>query len=173
MEYGKKGYPIIVTRTTNNFGPWQFPEKALPRWITNLLLNQTIPLWGEGKQVRDWLYAPVNAKTIAFILERGQAGEAYNVAANHQPEITNRQAAEWLCAIIGRDPNEAISYVPDPRPNHDFRYALDTTKLRSLGWDETGNPREEFAKTVSWYQQRLRWWQLRKAEAERIYGGKS
>lgn len=169
MDFGRRGYPVLVTRTTNNFGPWQFPEKALPRWITNLLSQKKIPLWGEGKQVRDWLYAEDNAQAIAFLLEKGSVGEAYNVAANHQPEITNRQAAEWLCRILSLDPEEWIEHIPDPRPNHDFRYALNTEKLQAIGWRLSSDPYEQFRQTVAWYQEHSDWWQRRKAEAERIY----
>ncbi len=169
MDWGAKGHPVIVTRTTNNFGPWQFPEKALPRWITNLLSDQPIPLWAPGLQVRDWLYAPTNAEAIEFVLLHGKDGQAYNVAANNRPEITNKQAATWLCEILHIDPEKGIVMTPDPRPNHDFRYALDTTKIEALGWKPTFNPRAEFEATVKWYQEHEAWWQKRKAEAERIY----
>jgi dTDP-glucose 4,6-dehydratase len=165
----KKGYPIIITRTTNNFGPWQFPEKALPRWITNLLLGSKIPLWGEGLQVRDWLFAPENAKAIDFILTNGKVGEVYNVAANNRPEITNRQAAEMVCITMGLRPSDWISYVPDPRPNHDFRYAIDTTKLESLGWQPIRDIEQQLKVTVEWYKNNHEWWEKRKQEAEKIY----
>jgi len=169
QDFAKKGAPILITRTTNNFGPWQFPEKALPRWITNLLLNQKIPVWGEGSQVRDWLFAPENAKAIEFVLEKGKLGEVYNVAANNRPEITNKMAAVMLCKALNRDPEEWIEYVPDPRPDHDFRYAIDTTKLESLGWSPEREPEKQFAETLKWYQENEKWWQARKAEAEKIY----
>lgn len=169
QDFAKKGAPILITRTTNNFGAWQFPEKALPRWITNLLLGQKIPVWGEGLQVRDWLYAPENAKAIEFVLEKGKLGEVYNVAANNRPEITNRMAAEMLCRAMKIDPKEWLDFIPDPRPGHDFRYALDTSKLESLGWQPERKPEEQFAQTLKWYQKHLEWWQKRKAEAEKIY----
>ncbi|HEY1074230.1 MAG TPA: NAD-dependent epimerase/dehydratase family protein [Patescibacteria group bacterium] len=169
LEYAAKGAPILVSRTTNNFGPWQFPEKALPRWITNLLMGKKIPLWGEGLQVRDWLYAPIHAEALNFVLEHGQLGEAYNIAANHDPEITNKQAALWLCEILHKDPEEMIEYIPDPRPNHDFRYALNTEKIASLGWKPSGKARSQFEETVEWYQSHEAWWRKRKEEAERIY----
>ncbi len=169
MEYGAKGYPIIVTRTTNNFGPWQFPEKALPRWITNLLMDQKIPIWGEGQQVRDWLFAPDNAEAHAFILEHGELGEAYNVAANQADEITNKQAATWVCDILKKDPAEWLDFIPDPRPDHDFRYALNTDKLAKLGWSAQPRAYEQFKETIEWYVAHPEWWQKRKAEAEKIY----
>jgi len=169
QEFAKTGAPILITRTTNNFGPWQFPEKALPRWITNLLLGEKIPVWGEGKQVRDWLYAPENAKAIEFVLEKGKLGEVYNVAANNKPEIENRRAAEILCAGLDLDPKKWIEFVPDPRPQHDFRYAIDTTKLESLGWKPERKPEKQFKETILWYKEHEDWWKRRKEEAEKIY----
>ncbi len=169
QNFAKKGAPILITRTTNNFGPWQYPEKALPRWVTNLLLGEKIPVWGEGKQVRDWLFAPDNAKAIEFVLENGKLGEVYNVAANNKPEITNKMVAKILCKSLDKDPNEWIDYIPDPRPDHDFRYAIDTTKLESLGWKPNRDPENQFPETVKWYQDNQEWWKKRKAEAESIY----
>lgn len=169
MEAGRSGQPVIVVRPTNNFGPWQYPEKALPRWITNLLLSKTIPLWGEGLQVRDWLYAPVTAEGLEFLMFNGVNGNAYNVAANHDPEITNRQAAEWICKIMNVDPNKGIEFIPDPRPNHDFRYALDISKLKKLGFTATTKAYIQFEETVKWYTENELWWKIRKAEAESIY----
>lgn len=169
MDYAKQGQPIIVTRTTNNFGPWQFPEKALPRWITNLLLGKKIPLWGEGLQIRDWLFAPENAKAIEFVLECGTLGEVYNVAANNVPELTNRAIAEMVCHALDKDPNDWIDHIPDPRPDHDFRYAIDTTKLEDLGWKPNRDPEKQIIDTVRWYQKNKKWWEKRKKEAEKIY----
>ncbi|MGA2667944.1 MAG: NAD-dependent epimerase/dehydratase family protein [Ignavibacteria bacterium] len=169
MEFAKRGFPVIVVRPTNNFGPWQYPEKALPRWISNLLLGKKIPLWGEGLQIRDWLYAPDTAKAIESLLLNGKTGEAYNIAANHDPEITNRRAAEWICKILNVDPKEGIEFVPDPRPNHDFRYALNTAKVQKLGFKVKTDPYEQFRETVEWYKQNRKWWMTRKEEAESIY----
>lgn len=169
QSYAQKGYPILITRTTNNFGPWQFPEKALPRWITNLILGKKIPIWGEGKQIRDWLYAPENAKAIEFLLENGKIGEVYNVAANNVPEITNFNTAKIVCEAMNLDPKKWIEFVPDPRPDHDFRYAIDTIKLEKLGWKPERDPKKQFKQTVEWYQKNQKWWQKRKAEAEKIY----
>jgi dTDP-glucose 4,6-dehydratase len=160
---------IVVVRMTNNFGPWQFPEKALPRWITNLLLGEKIPLWGEGLQVRDWLYAPVCCEGIEHILRYGLPGQAYNIAANNQPEITNRHAAEMVCGFMGKNPDEWIRHDPDPRPDHDFRYALDCSKIHTLGWKPPQEIEQQFEVTVKWYHDHRDWWEPRKAEAERIY----
>ena len=167
--FAKKGAPILIVRMTNNFGPWQFPEKALPRWITNLLIGEKIPVWGKGEQVRDWLYAPECARAIDFVLKHGKLGEVYNIAANNKPEITNRRAAEMLCEALKLDPKKWIKFVPDPRPQHDFRYAINTEKLESLGWKPQRLPERQFAKTLKWYRQNKAWWKKRKEEAERIY----
>jgi dTDP-glucose 4,6-dehydratase len=169
MEMGKNGYPVIVVRPTNNFGPWQYPEKALPRWITNLLSGEKIPLWGEGRQVRDWLYAPVTCEALEFLILKGIDGSTYNIAANHTPEITNRTAAEWICGILRVKPPEGIDFIPDPRPNHDFRYALSTDRIKALGFNFVNNPLDQFRETVEWYKQNSAWWKSRKAEAESIY----
>jgi dTDP-glucose 4,6-dehydratase len=169
MEYGRKGNPVIVLRPTNNFGPWQYPEKALPRWITNITLGEKIPLWGKGEQVRDWLFAPMTAEVVEFLLLNGEAGNAYNVAANHDPEITNRQAAEWICELLGMNKEEWINFIPDPRPNHDFRYALNTEKIKKLGFQPEFDIYKQFKETVEWYLNNKFWWMKRKEEAESIY----
>lgn len=171
MEFDGEEMEVVVMRPTNNFGPWQFPEKALPRWITNLILGKKIPLWGKGKQVRDWLFAPENAKAIQFVLENGKLGEVYNVAANNVPEITNYDAATMVCELMDLDPKEWIELIPDPRPDHDFRYAIDTKKIEKLGWKPERNPQKQFSETIKWYKNNRTWWEKRKAEAERIYNG--
>ena len=168
-ESGKQGNPVIVVRPTNNFGPWQYPEKALPRWISNLMLGKKIPLWGEGLQVRDWLYAPLTAEAIEFLILKGENGNAYNIAANHDPEITNRKAAEWICKIMAIKPEDGIEFTPDPRPNHDFRYALKTDKIKKLGFDFKCDAFPQFKETVDWYKKNTGWWKARKEEAESIY----
>lgn len=168
MEFGRN-YPVVVLRPTNNFGPWQYPEKALPRWISNILLGSKIPLWGEGQQVRDWLYAPLTSECILFLLEKGVNGNAYNVAANHDPEISNRIAAEWICRLLGVDPEKWIEFIPDPRPNHDFRYALNVEKITKLGFKPVIDPLNQFKTTVDWYKENRSWWIRRKEEAESIY----
>ena len=168
MEFGRN-YPVVVLRPTNNFGPWQYPEKALPRWITNILLGKKIPLWGEGLQVRDWLFAPVTSECIEFLLHSGENGNAYNVAANHNPEISNKSAAEWICKLLGVEPEKWIEFIPDPRPNHDFRYALNIEKITKLGFKPQIEPFSQFKITVNWYKEFRAWWQKRKEEAESIY----
>ncbi len=169
VSMGQAGAPVVVVRTTNNFGPAQHPEKALPRWITNLLGGERIPLWGEGLQVRDWLYVDEHVRGLVYVMEHGQVGQAYNIAANHKPEITNRMAAELLCRLMDLDPAEWIEYTPDPRPNHDFRYALDTAKIEALGWRPEVSLEQQFQATIDWYRENEDWWRVRKAVAEARY----
>ncbi len=164
--------PVIIVRPTNTYGPRQYPEKALPRWITNLIDGQPIPLWEPGTQVRDWLFVEDTARGILFVIEHGQWGEVYNLGANQTPEITNRLAANELCRLLNRDPNEFIQMIPDPRPDHDVRYSVDISKLVALGY----KPQTPFAdgarQTVDWYRANETWWRPIKAEAESIYVNK-
>jgi dTDP-glucose 4,6-dehydratase len=170
QEFGKTR-PVMILRPTNNFGPWQYPEKALPRWITNLILGEKIPIWGEGLQVRDWLFAETTANCIKFLFENGKPGNAYNLARNNKPEITNLNAAKWICELMDISVEEGINFIPDPRPNHDFRYALNINKLQTLGFipERLVDPFFQFKETVDWYKQHTDWWEKRKAEAESIY----
>lgn len=170
LDFGKKGLPVVVARPTNNFGPRQFPEKALPRWITNLILGEKIPLWGEGKQIRDWLHVEDTCRAIELLLEKGNIGEAYNIGANHQPEIENRRAAELLVEIMEL-PREMISFIPDPRPHHDFRYGVDTGKIKKLGFEPDLDLKKFLKETIAWYKANPSWWKPLKEEAERIYKG--
>ncbi|MFH1749937.1 MAG: NAD-dependent epimerase/dehydratase family protein, partial [bacterium] len=167
MQFGKK-ISVIVVRPTNNFGPKAFPEKALPRWITNLLLDEKIEVWGEGKQVRDWLYVTDTCKALDILIKKGKPGEAYNIGANNDPEIPNIQIAKWLVEMMGKDQN-MIRFVPDPRKHHDFRYGVDTAKINKLGWYPKTELKLAFKETINWYKENTAWWKKHKAEAEKIY----
>jgi dTDP-glucose 4,6-dehydratase len=160
--------PVMIIRPTNNYGPRQYPEKALPRWITNLVSGGTIPLWGDGQQVRDWLFVEDTARAVLGLLEQGSWGEIYNLGANHNPEITNRQAAELVCDTLGL-PHDRITHIPDPRPDHDVRYGVDTTKLQKLGFQSATPFSDGLRQTLQWYVGHPKWWQAIKAEAESIY----
>lgn len=170
QEFAASG-KVIIVRPTNNYGPRQYPEKALPRWITNLLDGGTIPLWGEGTQVRDWLFVEDTARALLQIIDQGSWGETYNIGANHDPEITNRQAAELVCDALNL-PHERITHIPDPRPDHDVRYGVDTTKLEALGYKPNTPFVDGLRQTVDWYTANEAWWRAIKAEAESIYAGK-
>ena len=155
------GLDVRITRCTNNYGPYQFPEKVVPLFVTNLLDGATVPLYGDGQHVRDWLHVDDHCRGIQLVLERGAPGEVYNIGGG--TELTNRQLTERLLALTGRDAS-AIRHVPD-RPGHDRRYCLDGSKLAALGYA----PRVPFevglADAVEWYGRRRDWWEPLKRRA--------
>ena len=167
-EYMDK-IPINIIRPTNNFGPYQHPEKLFPRSITRILTGQATVLWGEGNEIRDWLYAPDDARAIDLVMHKASAGEIYNVAANHSPEIRNRDLIHWLMGRLYEN-NARIQHTPNPRPAHDFRYGLNDSKLRNeLGWRPGEDVWEQFEKTLQWYKKNEGWWKPLLKEAESIY----
>jgi dTDP-glucose 4,6-dehydratase len=151
--------PVIVTRCTNNFGPYQFPEKLIPLFITNLINNQKVPIYGTGQNVRDWIHVRDHCSAIDFLLARGQAGEIYNIGGGN--EKTNLEITRLILAKLNRS-SSMIEYVRD-RPGHDFRYSLDCSKLIAMGWKPAYTFNEAIEDTISWYIQNERWWRpLRK-----------
>lgn len=149
------GLPVVITRSSNNFGPYQFPEKVIPRFITNLLLGKKVPLYGDGRNVRDWLHVEDNCRAILRCLEAGRPGEIYNVGGGN--EITNLELTRLILKELGKG-EDMIELVHD-RPGHDLRYSLDWSKIRDeLDW----SPREQFpsalARTVRWYRENEWWW---------------
>jgi len=161
--------PIAIVRPTNNFGPRQHPEKALPRWICRLLMGQKIPVWGKGEQIRDWLYVEDCCEAIYQLLSEGAEG-VYNIGANNQPEITNRRMAEMLVEIYGVA-YDRIEFVPDPRPAHDFRYSVNTDKIFDQGWSPRWSLKSALEVTLDWYAKNRPWWERRIGEAETLYVG--
>jgi dTDP-glucose 4,6-dehydratase len=161
--YGSKeeGYfkeddlPIIILRPSNNFGPYQYPEKFIPLFVTNALEGKNLPLYGKGKNVRDWLYVEDNCRAIELVMRMGKIGEAYNVGANN--EVQNITIAERIVDSLGK-PKSLIKFVPD-RLGHDKRYAVDCQKIHALGWMPEENFEEALASTVRWYQENTGWWQ--------------
>lgn len=149
------GYEAIITRCTNNYGPYQFPEKLIPLFATNLLDGRPVPLYGDGLNERDWLYVEDHCSAIYTLIERGEPGEIYNIGANNQ--IPNLEIAHRLLELTGRD-ESFVEYVED-RPGHDRRYAVDSTKLRSLGWEPSKSFVERLGDTIEWYQRRRDWWE--------------
>ena len=141
------GTPVIITRTTNNFGPFQHPEKFMPKIITFLLMNKKIPIYGNGKNVRDWIFVKDNCAAIDLILNKGKAGEAYNICAKN--ELTNIE-------LLGKS-RDSLDFVPD-RPGHDKRYSLDCSKVKSLGWSCRENFNTGLEKTLKWYKDNEWWW---------------
>lgn len=148
------GLPVIITRCTNNFGPYQYPEKLIPLFATNLLDGKKVPIYGTGKNVRDWIYVIDHCRAIAFLLEHGVPGEIYNIGSGN--ELTNLEITHSLLKHSGTD-ESMIEYVQD-RPGHDWRYSLDTTKIRSMGWRPAFDFEAAMEMTVSWYAGNEWWW---------------
>ncbi|HZX45391.1 MAG TPA: dTDP-glucose 4,6-dehydratase [Candidatus Nanoarchaeia archaeon] len=149
------GLPVTITRSSNNFGPYQYPEKLIPLFITNLLNGKRIPLYGDGLNVRDWLYVQDNCEAIEFALEKGKPGEAYNIGGgNEKPNIW---ITKFLLKELGK-PESYIDHVQD-RLGHDRRYSLDTTKIKELGWKPRFKFENALRETVRWYQDNPCWWQ--------------
>jgi len=153
-------YPVIVTRCTNNYGPYQFPEKVVPLFVTNLLDGLEVPLYGTGSNERDWLYVGDHCSALRLLVDAGTPGETYNIGANAQ--MTNIDLTLRILEIMGKD-ESSIDYVED-RKGHDLRYAVDSSKIRSLGWEPAHPFDERLADTVAWYRSREDWWRpLKKA----------
>ncbi|MEI8000315.1 MAG: dTDP-glucose 4,6-dehydratase [Actinomycetes bacterium] len=149
------GLPVIVTRSSNNFGPYQFPEKVIPLFVTNLLEGTKVPLYGDGLNVRDWCYVMDNCTGVDLVLREGTVGEIYNIGAGN--EITNRELTESILALLGHG-DEMIERVAD-RLGHDRRYSIDTSKVEALGWRPERELSEALAATVHWYRDNPWWWQ--------------
>ncbi|MCP4071300.1 MAG: dTDP-glucose 4,6-dehydratase [Hyphomicrobiales bacterium] len=168
------GLPSVITNCSNNYGPYHFPEKLIPLMITNAVDGGPLPIYGKGNNVRDWLYVEDHARALLTVLSKGAPGETYNIGGNN--EKTNMEVVEFLCEALDKikprdDANsykEQISFVAD-RPGHDFRYAIDSSKIqRDLGW----SPQETFEtgleKTIIWYLENEDWWRPIKSNT---YGG--
>ncbi len=156
------GLPVVITRSTNNFGPYQFPEKLIPLFVTNLLEGQQVPLYGDGLNVRDWIYVLDNCRALETVLRRGTVGEIYNVGAAN--EVTNRFITTSVLETLGAG-EDMVRYVPD-RPGHDRRYSVTTHKVRALGWAPERDFAQALAETVAWYRDNPGWWQPLKERAK-------
>lgn len=149
------GLPVIVTRSSNNFGPYQFPEKVIPLFVTNLLDGRKVPLYGDGLNVRDWIYVMDNCAGVDMVLRNGVIGEIYNIGGGN--ETTNRELTEKVLALLGAG-DEMIEYVQD-RLGHDRRYSIDCSKANALGWTPSRSLDEALAETVDWYRANRAWWE--------------
>ncbi len=150
------GLPVTISRCSNNYGPYHFPEKLIPLMIINALSGKELPVYGEGLNVRDWLYVEDHCKAIDMILEKGRIGEVYNIGGHN--ERTNIDVVKTVIKILGRD-ESLIKYVKD-RPGHDLRYAIDPTKIKNeLGWYPETTFEEGIQLTVKWYLSNRHWWE--------------
>lgn len=159
--------PVIVIRPTNCFGPWQHPEKAIPRWVTRALSGEPIPVWGDGGHVRDWMFVEDACAGIETVIERGEPGEAYNLGPGEAGR-TNLDVARMIARAAGLGP-DAVYLTEYDRPQHDRRYAIDASKVRALGWRPGGDLERRIVQTVDWYRDHRDWWISIIPEAEALY----
>jgi dTDP-glucose 4,6-dehydratase len=160
------GVPAVITRCSNNYGPWQFPEKLVPLFVTNALDGAPLPLYGDGRQVRDWIHVDDHVDALWHVLGLpAAAGEVFNVSAD--VEIDNRTMTDLILRLLDRGP-DLVRHVAD-RPGHDRRYALDAGRLRASGWRPQRALEEGLAATVAWYRAERPWWESIKRGAYRDY----
>ncbi len=149
------GLPVIITRCSNNYGPFQFPEKLIPLTITNIVEGKTIPVYGDGLNIRDWIYVEDHCRAIDLILQKGKPGEIYNIGGNS--EKTNLELVQYILDTMEK-PHSLINFVTD-RPGHDRRYALDATKTKKeVGWKAEVPIEEGLKSTIQWYRENEGWW---------------
>jgi dTDP-glucose 4,6-dehydratase len=159
------GVPVVITRSSNNFGPYQYPEKVVPLFVTNALEDRPLPLYGDGRNVRDWLYVLDNCAAIDLVLRHGQDGEVYNIGGGQ--EVENIALTREILRLTGK-PASLIQPVKD-RPGHDRRYSLDAAKVRALGWAPRWSFADALAETVRWYGEHEAWWRPLKSGEFREY----
>ncbi len=160
--YKTYGVPTIITRSSNNFGPYQYPEKLIPLFITNAMEDEPLPLYGDGKNVRDWLYVLDNCEAIDVVLHRGENGEIYNIGGGH--EMQNIQITHLILKHLGK-PESLIKPVAD-RLGHDRRYSVDIKKMEKLGWEPKHRFEEAMTETIKWYLENEAWWRRIKEKQE-------
>ena len=148
------GLPVVVTRSSNNYGPFQYPEKLIPKLILRAIHDQPLPIYGDGRQVRDWLYVTDNCAAIDLVAHEGRVGEVYNIASSE--ERMNIEVAKGILKILEK-PENLVKPVLD-RPGHDRRYSLDPARIRALGWEPKFGFAEGLEKTVNWYLNNELWW---------------
>jgi len=148
------GFPVSVTRSSNNYGPYQHPEKLVPKLIVKALLSKPLPIYGDGRNVRDWIYVSDNCEAIDLVVHKGGEGEVYNVGAGE--EKMNIEVAKMVLRLLNK-PETLLTFVKD-RPGHDRRYSLDYSKIKELGWKPKTRFEEGLEKTIQWYASNERWW---------------
>jgi dTDP-glucose 4,6-dehydratase len=172
--YHTFGQPVLITRCSNNYGPYQFPEKLIPLMISNALENKELPVYGDGMNIRDWLHVRDHCQGIDQVFHHGKPGEVYNIGGNN--EHTNIEIVKLILAELGK-PESLIKYVKD-RPGHDRRYAIDATKINgSLGWTPQISFDEGIRSTIRWYLEHRTWWEHIKSGDyqsyyQKMYGGR-
>ena len=159
------GLPVVITRASNTYGPMAYPEKVIPLFVTNLIDDQKIPIFGEGKQVRDWLHVEDHCRAVLALIDKGENGEVYNVGGTK--ECTNIELTKSILQLMDKD-QSFIEYVND-RPGHDFRYSLDCSKLKSLGWSPLHSLEDGLKQTIEWYQNNEEWWRPVKEKMDSRY----
>jgi len=147
--------PVIITRCSNNFGPYQYPEKLIPLFVTNIIENKALPIYGDGQNIRDWIYVWDHCDAIDYILRHGALGEVYNIGGGN--EKTNLEITKFMLSRLGKS-DDLIKYVPD-RLGHDWRYSLDCTKLKKLGWEPSFKLENALNETIDWYVDNHWWWE--------------
>ncbi|NQV37180.1 MAG: dTDP-glucose 4,6-dehydratase [Candidatus Marinimicrobia bacterium] len=170
------GLPVLITNCSNNYGPYQFPEKLIPLMILNCLDGKSLPVYGTGENVRDWLYVEDHCEAILHVVKMGTVGETYNIGGNN--EIRNLEIVETICDLLdeikpcgdGKTYRELITFVKD-RPGHDFRYAIDATKIKNeLGWYPKHTFKTGIRDTINWYLENDTWWEfIRSGEYRQYY----
>jgi len=157
--------PVMITRASNTYGPRAYPEKVIPLFITNLIDDQKVPIYGEGRQVRDWLFVDDHCRAIDLLIKKGCPGEVYNIGGGQ--EYANLELTNYILQLIGK--NESyIEFVQD-RPGHDVRYSLDCSKLKNLGWMPKYNLRKGLEETIEWYKKNEDWWRPLKDKMDSRY----
>lgn len=155
-------YNVCVTRCSNNYGPYQFPEKLIPLFVTNALQDRPLPLYGDGKNIRSWLYVDDHSRAILAVIKDGKKGEVYNVGGAPESEKENIEVTQEILSILGK-PDTLVKYVED-RKGHDRRYAVDYSKIKKeLGWEPQVSFTDGLAKCLEWYQENESWWQAIKS----------
>ena len=157
--------PVVITRSSNNYGPYAYPEKIIPLFITNLMDGLQVPVYGEGKQIRDWLFVDDHCRAVYLLIDGGESGQVYNVGGDQ--ECTNFDLTKRILAGMGCA-DEKIKYVKD-RPGHDFRYSLNSSKLKTLGWVPSVDLKQGLDATIRWYRKNEHWWRPLKEKLDPRY----
>ncbi|MFH0854213.1 MAG: dTDP-glucose 4,6-dehydratase [bacterium] len=155
--YRTFGLPVIITRSANNYGPFHYPEKIIPLFITNAMEEKTLPIYDGGTQVRDWLYVLDHCRAIDLVFHKGKLGEIYNIGANQDPEITNLELTDKILELTGKSKNLKKNVI-GLRPGHDQRYAVNCDKIKFLGWEPKISFEDGIKMTVDWFKENEKWW---------------